>query len=137
MLTKKQPSTKSETPSNSKTNNNSNTKSASPALQEKHDLTTTSTQKSSSNAGKNVKTRITVKYDVGFQNNLFIRGKGANLSWDKGMQMKNLKNDEWIWETDAAFPNGEFKVLINDRTYETGHNHPLNCGATIQYTPHF
>lgn len=83
------------------------------------------------------KTRITVKYDVGFHNNLYIRGTGANLNWNKGVPMKNVKADEWIWETDASFPSGEFKVLINDRIYETGPNHPLKSGTNIQYTPHF
>jgi hypothetical protein len=87
--------------------------------------------------GKSTKTRIIVKYDIGFKNTLYIRGKGGNLSWDKGIPMKNTKADEWMWETDSMFPTGEFKVLINDRTYETGPNHPLQSGANIQYTPHF
>lgn len=90
-----------------------------------------------SNLGKGTKTRITVKYNVGFNNTLYLRGKGANLNWEKGIPMRNIKADEWMWETDAAFPSAEFKVLINDKTYETGPNHMLHQGATIQYTPHF
>jgi hypothetical protein len=124
MLTKKGSSSKGETAT-----------SGNLATQGSHDLTTM--QKPLTSAGKGTKTRITIKYDVGFNNSLYIRGKGANLSWDRGIPLKNVKHDEWVWETDAAFPNGEFKVLINDRTYETGNNHPLNCGATIQYSPHF
>lgn len=83
------------------------------------------------------KTKITVKYDVGFKNTLYIRGKGANLNWDRGLPMKNVKADEWVWETESSFSNGEFKVLINDQKYETGPNHPLKPGTTTQYTPHF
>lgn len=83
------------------------------------------------------KTRILIKYDVGYNNNLYLRGKGANLSWDKGIALKNIKSDEWIWETDQSFTPGEFKVLINDKQYETGENHVLTCGANIQYTPNF
>lgn len=83
------------------------------------------------------KTRIIVKYDVGFKNTLFIRGKIANLNWEKGVPMKNIKSDEWIWETDLPFPPGEFKVLINDQFYETGYNHPIKSGSTVQYTPRF
>jgi hypothetical protein len=83
------------------------------------------------------KTRITIKYDVGYGNTLFLRGKSANLSWDKGVPMKNMQANEWIWETEVEFPTGEFKVLINDQIYETGPNHPLNYGAIIQYTPRF
>lgn len=86
---------------------------------------------------KGPKTRIVVKYDVGFNNFLSIRGKGAGLTWDKGIPLKNLKNDEWVWETGVSFNTGEFKVLINDIQYETGENNTLKCGATVQYTPHF
>lgn len=82
-------------------------------------------------------TRIVVKFDVGFSNSVYLRGKGANLSWDKGILLKNQKADEWTWETDVPFTSCEFKVLINDRDFEVGDNHPLNCGATVQYTPKF
>lgn len=83
------------------------------------------------------KTRITVKYNVGYGNQLYIRGKGANLNWDKGVPLKNIRNDEWVWETETPFSHCEFKVLINDRNYENGENHYLNQGASIVYTPHF
>lgn len=83
------------------------------------------------------KTRIIVKYDVGFGNTLYIRGKGATLSWDKGTPLKNIKKDEWVWETEQPFHDGEFKVLINDKHYEIGLNHPLRCGASLQYNPRF
>ena len=82
-------------------------------------------------------TRITIKYDVGFANALYIRGKGANLSWDRGVQLKNTKPDEWVWETDSTFNKGEFKVLINDKHYENGENHTLTPGTNVTYTPKF
>ncbi len=82
-------------------------------------------------------TRVTVKFDVGFGNILFIRGKGASLSWDKGVMLRNSKPDEWVWETNTPFSACEFKVLINDSEYEIGDNHPLTQGASIQYTPKF
>lgn len=83
------------------------------------------------------KTRVVVKYDVGFSNVLHIRGSGANLSWHKGTPLKNVKKDEWVWETDSSFAACEFKVLVNDAQYETGNNHLLTCGASIEYTPRF
>lgn len=86
---------------------------------------------------KGPKTRIVIKYDVGFNNMIYLRGKGANLSWDKGICLKNTNPDEWVWETDSPFTACEFKVLINDKHYEIGENHPLTCGASIQYTPKF
>lgn len=86
---------------------------------------------------KNPTTRITIKYDVGFSNTLFVRGTGPNLSWDKGTKLKNTQNDEWVWETKSKFTTCEFKVLINDHEFEGGGNHPISCGASLQYTPVF
>jgi hypothetical protein len=83
------------------------------------------------------KTKITIKYDAGYPNQLYIRGKGANLSWEKGQPLRNVKADEWVWETDAPFSSCEFKVLMNDKIYEKGENHPLTSGATVIYTPQF
>lgn len=86
---------------------------------------------------RQLKTKVTIKYDAGFPNQLYIRGKGANLSWDKGMLLKNTKPDEWVWETDASFNHCEFKILINDNQYEEGDNHLVTAGATIVFTPCF
>jgi hypothetical protein len=82
-------------------------------------------------------TKIVIKYDVGFNNALFLRGEGNNLSWDKGVLLQNISPDEWMWETEAPFTSLEFKVLLNDTHYEAGENHHLSCGATIHYTPNF
>ena len=65
---------------------------------------------------------------------LAIRGQGAGLSWDKGVALKNLSADEWVWETDASFKDCEFKVLLNDQRYEEGENHRLKKGK-ICITP--
>lgn len=86
---------------------------------------------------KNGKTSVTIRYDVGFGNALYLRGRGANLSWDKGVMLRNVNNDEWIWETDANFTNCEFKALINDNEYEIGENHLIKSGEIVQYTPDF
>jgi len=83
------------------------------------------------------KTRILIKYDVGFENALFIRGQGADLSWEKGKKLQNVAQDEWLWETTKPFHECEFKVLINDKNYEQGENHRLSGGSSIQYTPRF
>ncbi|MBA3237834.1 MAG: hypothetical protein H0T62_05715 [Parachlamydiaceae bacterium] len=83
------------------------------------------------------KTRITIRYDVGFSNALYLRGSGAHLSWEKGVLLKNLGADLWFWETSLPFTSCEFKVLMNDKEYEIGNNHILSCGATVQYTPMF
>lgn len=106
-------------------------------MKKPNDQGSSSKLSSSVQALKGPKTRVMVKYDIGFNNILTIRGKGANLSWDKGIALKNVKNDEWVWESDIPFTTCEFKVLINDEQYEQGDNHPLSCGTNIQYTPRF
>lgn len=102
--------------------------------------TKTVTVESKTNASpkKNqTKTKIIVQFDAGFSNELYIRGSGADLKWNKGQKLINVKSDEWVWESNASFSPCEFKILLNDHTYENGENHPLNEGATIRYTPKF
>ncbi len=82
-------------------------------------------------------TRVVIHCDVGFNNSIFIRGSGANLSWDKGILLQNTRHDEWVWETDKSFNSCEFKVLINDSQYEQGDNHTLTCEKSFEYTPRF
>lgn len=82
-------------------------------------------------------TRILIKCDVGFGNYLTIRGQGADLSWDKGTPLKNIKQDEWLFETEKTFSEIEFKVLINDLTFETGQNHFIKHGNHLQYPAKF
>ena len=88
-------------------------------------------------ATKVATTRLRVKFDCGFPNNLTIRGKGGNLSWERGLPLKNVKPNEWIWETSDTFTTLEFKLLINDRTYERGENHVLKNGDDMLYSPIF
>lgn len=92
--------------------------------------------KSPSKQNKKI-TTIVIHYDVGYENQLFIRGNGAELSWDKGILLKNIQSNEWIWETTASFDEIEFKVLINDSCYEQGANHQTTCGSTLHYSPDF
>lgn len=54
-------------------------------------------------------TRVVIHYDVGFGNNLFIRGSGANLSWDKGILLHNIRPDEWVWKLITPLPPANSK----------------------------
>jgi hypothetical protein len=82
-------------------------------------------------------TRVVIHYDIGFNNNLYIRGSGAGLNWSKGILLRNTRPDEWVWETKEPFLTCEFKVLINDSQYEQGENHTLTCYTSVEYTPNF
>jgi hypothetical protein len=84
------------------------------------------------------KTRIVVQVDPNFSSAIYLRGEGiSDLSWEKGIEMKHEKPDEWVFETDAPFSAAEFKVLANDKTYEMGESHPLYPGASVRINPKF
>ena len=82
-------------------------------------------------------TRITVRCDVGFENNVYIRGVGAGLSWEKGVPLVNEGPDRWEWVFDQAFESCNFKVLVNDEHYESGFDRELECGDHVEYSPCF
>ncbi len=83
-------------------------------------------------------TRILVNFDCGFSNSLYLRGEGiSGLSWDKGIPLKNVKADQWIFETDKPFSKAQFKILLNDKQYEAGDNHKVDCGSNIAFIPKF
>jgi len=83
-------------------------------------------------------TRVVIKCNCGYPNNLFLRGEGIpGISWERGVQMKNLKPDEWVWETNHSFKKAEIKIVLNDRVYEQGQNHVVEAGKTISFEPHF
>ncbi|MBS1223045.1 MAG: hypothetical protein H6R23_2665 [Proteobacteria bacterium] len=83
-------------------------------------------------------TVIVAKYDVGHGNNMFIRGEGAGLSWDSGIQMENAGNDVWVWTTNEAGAAAvSFKFLINDVDWSTGDNMTAPAGETTTLYPAF
>jgi hypothetical protein len=87
---------------------------------------------------KTTKTKIVAHIDCGFTNSLFIRGEGvSSLSWDKGIQMKNIAPNEWVWESDRPFSTMQFKVLVNDSWYEQGDNHSTVFGQDMEISPQF
>ena len=83
-------------------------------------------------------TVIVAKYDVGFGNKLFIRGEGAGLSWDVGVEMKNVENDVWVWTTNDH-KEGQIvcKFLINDDIWSDGENLFIPPGDTHTLFPKF
>lgn len=86
---------------------------------------------------KTKNTCIIVKYDCGYDNHLTIRGAGAGLSWHKGVSLKNVSANEWIFEVMIPDEFLEFKVLINDQVFELGDNHKIKNGDKIEIHPSF
>jgi hypothetical protein len=83
------------------------------------------------------KTTIAARVDVGFGNNLYIRGEGAGLSWDVGILMKNLSPYEWAWENKGATKPIEYKFIINDEIWANGGNLFAKPGETSISAPTF
>jgi exonuclease III len=83
------------------------------------------------------KTQIIVKYNTGLGNKLFIRGTGPGMSWEKGIELRNINQDTWIFETQSNLPNFEYKILLNDMHWGAGNNGRIECKKTQEITPAF
>jgi hypothetical protein len=86
---------------------------------------------------KALKTSIIARVDVGFGNQLYVRGTGADLSWEKGLQLENVSSYEWAFATTKAKSDVVFKFLINDELWAEGDNIIVAKGATSISSPVF
>ena len=86
---------------------------------------------------KALKTSIIARIDVGFGNQLYIRGTGADLSWEKGLPLENVSSYEWTFATTKAKSDVTFKFLINDELWAEGDNVTVAEGATSISSPVF
>ncbi len=80
---------------------------------------------------------ITAQIDVGFGNQLFIRGEGAGLSWTTGLQMECAFDDQWTIKLTPAYGPVTFKLLMNDLSWSDGENFVAHPGAALVVTPLF
>lgn len=84
-----------------------------------------------------VVTSITALIDVGFGNALHIRGEGAGLSWDCGVPMECVADNQWrivLGESGRPFA---FKFLVNDLSWSAGPDYVVEAGATVTLEPTF
>ncbi len=95
------------------------------------------TPKAKTTAKKALKTSIIARVDVGFGNQLYVRGTGADLSWEKGLQLENVSAYEWTFATTKAKSDVTFKFLINDELWAEGDNIIVAEGATSISSPVF
>jgi len=93
--------------------------------------------KAKTTAKKALKTSIIARVDVGFGNQLYIRGAGADLSWEKGLPLENVSSYEWAFATTKAKSDVTFKFLINDELWAEGDNIIVAEGATSISSPVF
>ena len=88
-------------------------------------------------AEKIPETIISVKVDVGFGNQLFVRGEGPGLSWEKGVPAECVANDLWKIAVKNAAKPVKFKVLVNDATWSAGEDFAVEPGQSVTLTPGF
>lgn len=82
-------------------------------------------------------TRVIAKFDAGWGNHLYIRGLGGCLDWQKGIQMQNIGEDEWLWEQLVPCGTVAFKILMNDETWCEGEDFVVSAGDTVICRPSF
>jgi hypothetical protein len=72
---------------------------------------------------------VSIDYDVGYGNALYIRGDGPGMSWNKGKPMTWI-DGKWVFDFGSKFEDFGYKVLINDndRQWEVGDNHRSKDG---------
>ena len=88
-------------------------------------------------ASRPMTTTITAQIDIGFGNTLYIRGDGPGLSWDCGVVMDCLADNQWqIVLPESARPV-IFKFLVNDLSWSAGEDYSVAPGATVVLTPTF
>ncbi len=82
-------------------------------------------------------TMVIAKCDIGWGNVLYIRGQGAELSWDKGIAMQSVSDNEWLWEVKGIEGELEFKFLVNDEIWCDGENISGKANEIHTYYPEF
>lgn len=84
---------------------------------------------------------IVVHYDVGWGNNISIRGNAATLSWSSGQTASygtEAGQSVWRFSVPASAGTFEFKPLINDQTWSFGDNYKVtSANQTIHVYPTF
>lgn len=88
-------------------------------------------------ASKHLVTTVTARINVGFGNALYLRGEGAGLSWDRGVQMTCFSANEWLITLPESARPIVFKFLINDATWSTGSDYSAVPGTSTLLSPTF
>ncbi|MGH8021686.1 MAG: hypothetical protein ACREIA_26070 [Opitutaceae bacterium] len=82
-------------------------------------------------------TAVVARLDVGFGNQLFIRGEGPGLSWDQGVLMDCMSPDMWTWTSSAVSRPFAYKVLVNDEQWAAGDDFVAAVGVENAISPAF
>jgi hypothetical protein len=81
-------------------------------------------------------TTIEAKIDVGFGNQLFLRGQGEGLSWDRGIPLECVDSQTWRLVVPAK-DKLQIKLLINDSVWAKGEDVVVTPGKRVELEPAF
>jgi len=81
-------------------------------------------------------TTIEAKIDVGFGNQLYVRGQGEGLSWDHGIPLENVDSRTWRLVVPAK-NKFQIKLLINDSIWAKGEDVVVTPGKRVELVPAF
>ena len=95
------------------------------------------TKKNSARTVPSPAATLVAEIDVGFGNQLFIRGNGEGLSWDKGVLMTCVGDDRWEWSSNGITSPISCKVVLNDTIWSEGEDLTLAPGETKVIRPVF
>jgi hypothetical protein len=88
-------------------------------------------------APKALVTSITAQIDVGFGNTLYLRGAGPGLSWDRGLLMTCVSDDQWSIAIAGASKPITCKFLLNDLVWCSGEDFVISQGRSVSFVPMF
>jgi hypothetical protein len=108
------------------------TKSAAPAAK----AVSKPTKQAAPAGGQPALATVIAKVDVGFGNQLFIRGSAAGLDWNRGTLMECRADSEWVW-TGPVAETALFKVLLNDTVWSQGEDFVATPGVRLEIAPTF
>lgn len=82
-------------------------------------------------------TIIQARAELGRGHALYIRGRGAGLSWRKGVPLVHVDPVTWIWAEDRVKEPVTFQLLLDDQIWAKGENFILEAGNKMKVTPDF
>ncbi len=80
---------------------------------------------------------IQIKYTAPEGRTPFVRGEGVGLNWQSGTKMTQVGPDTWELRVQGFFESGSYKIVLDDRDWESGENHLMISGKTVEHTPQF
>lgn len=83
-------------------------------------------------------TTVEVNKLMGIGNKPFIRGSGAGLSWDKGVEMEFQEIGRWDWSAPASLDESiDVQIYRNDQDADHKGKYTLEPGQRLEIAPEF